>query len=92
MVLGGLIVIKERGLLGKIDVVGFGCTKDGVAAIEAGEMKATIDVGEKGTGFDIINAVNDFCIKGQTVEKVINRPSKVYDATNLQELDRSIFD
>lgn len=92
MVLGGLIVIKERGLLGKIDVVGFGCTKDGVAAIEAGEMKATIDVGEKGTGFDIINAVNDFCVKGQTVEKVINRPSQVYDATNLKDLDRSIFD
>jgi ribose transport system substrate-binding protein len=92
MVLGGLIVIKERGLLGTIDVVGFGCTKDGVAAIEAGEMKATIDVGEKGTGFDIINAVNDFCLKGQAVEKVINRQSKVYDGTNLNELDRSIFD
>jgi ribose transport system substrate-binding protein len=91
MVLGGLIAIKERGLLGKIDVVGFGCTKDGVAAIEAGEMKATIDVGEKGTGFDIINAVNDFCVKGQNVEKVINRPSKVYDLSNLKELDRSIF-
>jgi ribose transport system substrate-binding protein len=91
MVLGGLIVIKERNLLGKIDVVGFGCTKDGVAAIEAGEMKATIDVGEKGTGFDIINAVNDFCVRGRDVEKVINRASKVYDASNLGELDRSIF-
>ena len=92
MVLGGLIVIRERGLVGKIDVVGFGCTKDGIAAIEAGEMKATIDVGEKGTGFDIINAVNDFCVKGKDVEKVINRPSKVYDITNLSDLDRSIFD
>lgn len=92
MVLGGLVAIKERGLLKQIDVVGFGCTKDGVDAIKAGEMKATIDVGEKGTGFDIINAVNDYCVLGKDVERVINRPSKVYDAGNLDELDMSIFD
>lgn len=92
MVLGGLTVIKERNLLDQIAVVGFGCTKDGVAAIEAGEMKATIDVGEYGTGFDIVDAVTDFCINGKEVEKVINRPSKVYDITNLDELDRVIFE
>lgn len=92
MVLGGLVAIKERGLLKQIDVVGFGCTKDGVHAIEAGEMKATIDVGEKGTGYDIIDAVRDFCVLGKEVDKVINRPSKVYDITNLSELDLSIFE
>lgn len=92
MVLGGLTVIKERNLLDQIAVVGFGCTKDGVAAIEAGEMQATIDVGEYGTGFDIVDAVTDFCINGKEVEKVINRPSKVYDKTNLDELDRVIFE
>ena len=59
---------------------------------EAGEMQATIDVGEYGTGFDIVDAVTDFCIKGKEVEKVINRPSKVYDKTNLSELDRVIFE
>jgi ribose transport system substrate-binding protein len=91
MVLGGLVAIKERNLLSKIAVVGFGCTKDGVDAIKAGEMKATIDVGEKGTGFDIINAINDFCVQGKTVEKIINRPSKVYTVGNLNELDLSIF-
>ncbi len=92
MVLGGLTVIKERNLLDQIAVVGFGCTKDGVAAIEAGEMQATIDVGEYGTGFDIVDAVTDFCIHGKEVEKVINRPSKVYDKNNLDELDRVIFE
>lgn len=92
MVLGGLTVIKERNLLDQVAVVGFGCTKDGVAAIEAGEMQATIDVGEYGTGFDIIDAVTDFCINGKEVEKVINRPSKVYDKNNLDELDRVIFE
>ncbi|MEI3283199.1 MAG: sugar ABC transporter substrate-binding protein [Enterocloster sp.] len=92
MALGGLTVVKERNLLDQISVVGYGCTKDGVAAIEADEMAATIDVGEYGTGFDIVNAVTDFCINGKDVEKVINRPSKVYDKTNLDELDRVIFE
>ena len=92
MVLGGLVSIKERGLLDQIDTIGYGCTKDGVAAIENNEMPATIDVGEYGTGIDIIDAVNDFCIEGKSVEKVINRPSKVYDKNNIGELDRVIFE
>jgi len=92
MVLGGLTVIKERKLLDQVAVIGYGCTKDGVAAIEAGDMQATIDVGEYGTGFDIVNAVTDFCINGREVEKVINRPSAVYDKNNLDELDRVIFE
>lgn len=92
MVLGGLTVIKERNLLDQVAVVGYGCTKDGVTAIEAGEMQATIDVGEYGTGFDIVNAVTDFCINGKEVEKVINRPSVVYDSTNIEQLDRVIFE
>ncbi len=92
MVLGGLTVIKERNLLDQVAVIGFGCTKDGVAAIEAGDMQATIDVGEYGTGFDIVNAVTAFCINGREVDKVINRPSTVYDKNNLDELDRAIFE
>jgi ribose transport system substrate-binding protein len=92
MVLGGLVAIRERKLQDQIDVVGFGCTKDGVAAIESGEMVATIDVGEKGTGYDIIDSVHKFCVLGEDVDKVINRPTKVYTATNLDELDRSIFE
>jgi ribose transport system substrate-binding protein len=92
MVLGGLVAIKERGLLDRIAVVGYGCTKDGVEAIKAGEMRATIDVGEKGTGFDIINAVRDFCVLGKDVARIVNRPSTVYDETNLDKLDLSIFE
>ncbi|MCD8369681.1 MAG: sugar ABC transporter substrate-binding protein, partial [Clostridiales bacterium] len=92
MVLGGLTVVKERNLLDQIAVVGYGCTQDGVAAIEAVEMMATIDVGEYGTSFDVINAETDFCINGKEVDKVINRPSKVYDINNMGELDRVIFE
>jgi ribose transport system substrate-binding protein len=91
MVLGGLVVVKERNLLNQIHVVGFGCTKDGVNAIKNGQMAATINVNEKGTGFDIIDAVYDFCVKGKNVKKVINREPKVYDAKNLKQLDMSIF-
>ena len=91
MVLGGLTVIKERNLLSQISVVGFGCTEDGINAIKNGEMAATIDVGEYGTGFDIIDAVYDFCVEGKDVEKVINRACTVYDASNIDSIDMGIY-
>ena len=91
MVLGGLVVVKERNLLKQIHVVGFGCTKDGVNAIKNGDMVATINVMEKETGYDIIDAINDFCVNGKTVKKVINRPSKVFDAKNINQVDMSMF-
>ena len=92
MVLGGLTVVKERSLLDQIHVVGFGCTEDGINAIKNGEMAATIDVGEYGTGFDIIDAVYAFCVEGKEVEKVINRACTVYDASNIDTIDMSIYE
>jgi len=91
MVLGGLVVVRERKLLKKVNVVGFGCTKDGVDAIKKGDMRATITVQEYQTGFDIIDAINDFCVKGMDVKKVIYRDPKVIDAANLKELDLRQF-
>ncbi len=91
MVLGGLVVVKERNLLKQIHVVGFGCTKDGVNAIKNGDMVATINVMEKETGYDIIDAINEFCVNSKTVKKVINRPSKVFDAKNINQVDMSMF-
>lgn len=92
MVLGGMAVVKERKLQDQIDIVGYGCSQDGVAAIERGEMKSSIDVSEYGTGRDIIDAVQAYCVEGTTVEKVINRPSKVFDTTNITEFDKSVFE
>lgn len=92
MVLGGLTVIKERALLDQVHVVGFGCTEDGINAIKNGEMAATIDVGEYGTGFDIIDAVYAFCVEGKEVDKVINRACTVYDASNIDTIDMSIYE
>jgi|GEM_PF-422776 len=91
MVLGGLSVIKERDLLKQISVVGFGCTEDGINAIKNGEMAATIDVGEYGTGFDIIDAIHAFCVEGKDADKTINRACKVYDSTNINDIDMSIY-
>lgn len=51
MVLGGLVSIKERGLLDQIDTIDTDAPRT-VAAIENNEMTATIDVG---TGIDIID-------------------------------------
>ena len=92
MVLGGLTVIKERALLDQIHVVGFGCTEDGINALKNGEMAATIDVGEYGTGFDIIDAVYAFCVEGKEVDKIINRACTVYDASNIDTIDMSIYE
>lgn len=92
MVLGGMAVVKERKLQDQIDIVGYGCSQDGVAAIERGEMKASIDVSEYGTGRDIIDAVHAYCVEGVTVDKVINRPSAVFDTTNISEFDKSVFE
>lgn len=91
MVLGGMTVVKERNLMEQVSIVGFGCTEDGINAIKAGDMAATIDVGEYGTGFDIIDAVYSFCVEGVAVDKVINRPCVVYDETNINDIDMSIY-
>ncbi len=91
MVLGGMVALKERGLKGKVDVVGFGATQDGINSIKAGEMTATIDVMEYYTGYDIIEAVHDYCVLGKDVEKLINRDCVVYDAQNVEEHDDTVF-
>lgn len=91
MVLGGMVALRERGLNSKVDVVGFGATEDGINAIKSGDMAATIDVMEYYTGYDIIQAVYDYCVKGQEVEKVINRACVVYDAKNVGDHDDSVF-
>lgn len=91
MVLGGMVALKERGLMDKVDVVGFGATEDGINSIKYGDMAATIDVMEYYTGYDIIEAVHSYCVLGQDVEKLINRTCVVYDAVNVEEHDDAVF-
>lgn len=91
MVLGGIVIVKERNLQSQIHSVGFGCTKDGITAIKNGDMDATINVHEYETGYDIIDAIDKFCVKGETVQKVINRDPTVIDKTNINSIDLSHF-
>ena len=91
MVLGGMVALRERGLSSKVDVVGFGATEDGINAIKNGDMAATIDVMEYYTGYDIIEAIQDYCVEGKEVEKVINRDCVVYDAENVNDHDDTVF-
>jgi ribose transport system substrate-binding protein len=87
MVLGGLVIVRDRGLKNTVHIVGFGAEKDGVTAVKNGDLAATITVQEYGTGFDIIDAVNNFCVKGVDIPKVIYREPKVIDPTNIDQLD-----
>lgn len=91
MVLGGLAVVKERNLLSKIHLVGFGAEKAGVVAVQDGTFAATVLVNEYGTGIDIIDAIYKFCVKGQTVPKVINRDPGVIDASNVKDVDMTQY-
>lgn len=91
MVLGGLVAIKERNLLGQIDVVGYGATEDAIHAIRNGEMVATVDAMEYYTGYDIVDAIYQYCVLGQQVKKVINRPTVVYDKTNVDTHDDNVY-
>ncbi len=91
MVLGGLVAIKERGLLDQIDVVGYGATEDAINAIRNGEMVATVDAMEYYTGYDIVDTIYQYCVLGQQVDKVINRATVVYDQTNVGTHDDAVY-
>ncbi len=91
MVLGGLAVVKERNLLNKIHLVGFGAEKAAIDAVANGTFVATVLVNEYGTGIDIIDAVYKFCVKGQPVPKVIYRDPVAIDASNLNTLDMTQY-
>lgn len=91
MVLGGLVAIKERNLLGQIDVVGYGATEDAINAIRNSEMVATVDAMEYYTGYDIVDAIYQYCVLGQGVEKIINRATVVYDKTNVDTHDDNVY-
>lgn len=91
MVLGGMVALRERGLSKKVDVVGFGATEDGINAIKNGDMAATVDVMEYYTGYDIIEAVYNYCVEGKEVDKLINRDCVVYDANNVNEHDDAVY-
>jgi ribose transport system substrate-binding protein len=86
MTLGALSVVKDRQLLDKVKLIGFGAEQAGIDAVKDGTFQATVLVHEYATGYDIIDSINNFCIKGQNVEKVIYREPTAIDASNVDKV------
>ena len=73
MALGAIEAIEAAGLTGKIQVVGFDGTEDGLAAVEAGTLSATVAQQPEEMGKLAIQAAYDY-FAGKTVEKYIASP------------------
>ncbi len=87
MSLGALAAIKNRGLAGKIVIMGYDNTPDANAAIKRGEMHATVDTAPKDMGYQLIKAVYRYVVKGEKVPKVINSELAVWDQKNISGFD-----
>ena len=82
MPLGAIVALKDAGRLNDVVVCGYDCTEDGLAAIRAGEMAASVNTDAKQMGNHMIDAVVQHDIEGKEVEKRIYNELIVIDATN----------
>jgi ribose transport system substrate-binding protein len=82
--IGVLHAVQERGLTGKLAIVGFDSGKDQVDAIKAGTMAGAITQNPVGIGYETVKAAVAV-IKGQTVAKTIDTGYFWYDKTNIDD-------
>jgi ribose transport system substrate-binding protein len=82
--IGVLHAVQEKGLTGKITVVGFDSGKDQIDAIKAGTMAGAITQNPVGIGYETVKAAVAV-IKGQKVEKNIDTGYYWYDKTNIDD-------
>lgn len=87
MSLGALAAIKGRNLDKEIIITGYDNTPDANAAIQRGEMHATVDTAPKDMGYQLIMAVHEYMVEGEMVPKVINSELRVWDQENIDEFD-----
>ena len=73
MALGAIEAIEAAGLTGKIQVVGFDGTEDGVDAVEEGKMSATVAQQPEEMGRLALQAAFDF-FAGKEVDAYIPSP------------------
>lgn len=73
MALGAIEAIDAAGLTGQIQVVGFDGTEDGMDAVEAGTLSATVAQQPEEMGKLALQAAYDF-FAGKTVEEYIASP------------------
>jgi ribose transport system substrate-binding protein len=82
--IGVLHAVQERGLTGKLAIVGFDSGKDQVDAIKAGTMAGAITQNPVGIGYETVKAAVAV-IKGETVAKTIDTGYFWYDKTNIAD-------
>jgi ribose transport system substrate-binding protein len=82
--IGVVHAVQERGLTGKLTIVGFDSGKDQIDAIKSGEMAGAITQNPVGIGYETVKAAVA-AIKGQTLPKTIDTGFYWYDKTNITD-------
>jgi ribose transport system substrate-binding protein len=82
MALGALDAIAEVGRTGEVAVVGFDGQPEGLAAVHAGQLAATVDQPSYTIGWTAADAVGQL-LRGEAIPDVITIPSKLITAQNL---------
>jgi ABC-type sugar transport system substrate-binding protein/anti-anti-sigma regulatory factor len=82
MALGALDVIEAAGRAGEIAVVGFDGQPEGLTAVHAGRLGATVDQPAYTIGWTAADAVGHL-LRGEDIPTVITIPSKLITAQNL---------
>jgi len=82
--IGVVHAVQERGMTGKLTIVGFDSGKDQIDAIKSGEMAGAITQNPVGIGYETVKAALA-AIKGQTLPKTIDTGFYWYDKTNIND-------
>jgi ABC-type sugar transport system substrate-binding protein/anti-anti-sigma regulatory factor len=82
MALGALDAIAAAGRAGQVAVVGFDGQPEGLAAVHAGRLAATVDQPAYTIGWTAADTVERL-LRGEAVPDVITIPSKLISAQNL---------
>ena len=86
MPLGAIVALKDAGRQDDVTVVGYDGTEDGVAAIRAGEMAASVFTDPKQMGNLLIDTVVAHECEGKEVEKAVLVELRMIDSTNVDEI------
>lgn len=86
--IGVLHAVQERGLVGKLTIVGFDSGKDQVDAIKSGAMAGAITQNPVGIGYETVKAAVA-AIKGDPLPKTIDTGFYWYDKNNIDDAEIS---
>lgn len=86
MPLGAIVALKDAGRLDDVTVVGYDCTEDGLNAINAGEMAASVNTDAKQMGNNLIDTAIAHDLEGKEVDKEILNELVMIDSTNADDI------